>query len=352
MPKSPLRLRSGFIVVALFLFLSVLANAQRILPREVEYPTMDPCRQGGCRSPKFDNGYFIQLHDYKGSVPPDGYELWAPDGSFLYHINIMAPDGTPARVSDVTMDRDGTAAAAMWYGGYGGNGHVAGGGVAVIDPTGKQLPFIATGRWLPDHPGFGSDHAIWVSGTQFEPLRDGDPVDHVWRADYQLLRKYSREGKLLGEFLPRSSFPAGLPPASNGAILAANDRIGVILYPGKLANFPEWVEVGLDGTLIGRWSLGPDSTSDPVTHNATRSRTYLTFTADGRLFTESDDHVAKSHQIVVFDRSTSSWQSADPAVNVPPGSYLVGADGNNLAFLRRIPTVSIIRVPARGAPQP
>jgi hypothetical protein len=96
-------------VVELFLFLSVLANAQCVLPGEVEYPTMDPCRQGGCRSPKFDNGYFIQLHDYKGSVPPDGYELWGPDGSFLYHINTLAPDGTPARVIDVP--RYSTAAA-------------------------------------------------------------------------------------------------------------------------------------------------------------------------------------------------------------------------------------------------
>jgi hypothetical protein len=173
----------------------------------VEYTTMNPCHQGGCRSPRFDKGYFIQLHDYPGSVPPDGYELWGPDGSFLYNINIVAPDGTPAHVRDVAVDRDGTAVAAMWYGGYGGNGHIAGGEIALIDPTGKQLSFIATDRWLPAHPGFGPDHSIWVSGTQFEPVRDGDPVDHVSRADYQLLRKYSREGKLLGEFPPAPRSP-------------------------------------------------------------------------------------------------------------------------------------------------
>jgi hypothetical protein len=320
----------------------------------VEYTTMNPCHQGGCRAPKFDKGYFIQLHDYKG-MPPDGYELWGPDGSFLYNINILAPDGTPARVHDVAVDRDGTAVAATWYGGYGGNGHVAGGGIAVIDPGGKQALFIATDRWLPAHPGFGPDHSIWVSGTQFEPVRAGDPVDHVSRADYRLLRKYSREGKLLGEFLPRSSFPPGLQPAESGdlgAILAANDRIGVVMYPGEVSNFPEWVELGLDGTLIGRWSLGPDSTSDPVTHVATRVRTYLAFTADGHLLSmNSDDRVANSHQIGIFDRSTSSWQGADPMLKVPPGSYLVGADGNDLAFERKSDVVSIIRVPTHGVDQ-
>jgi hypothetical protein len=320
----------------------------------VEYTTMNPCHQGGCRSPRFDKGYFIQLHDYPGSVPPDGYELWGPDGSFLYQINIIAPDGTPSRLHKVAVDRDGTAIAAMWYGGYGGNGHLVGGGIAVIDPSGKQLSFIATDRWVPNQPGFGPDHSIWVAGTQYGPLRAGDPVDHTSRADYQLLRKYSREGKLLGEFLPRSSFPPGLEPAESGdfgTILAASDRIGVAMYPGEVSNFPEWVEVGLDGTLIGRWKLGPDSTSDPVTHNVTQSRSYLAFTADGRLFTESSDHVAKSNQIVSFDRSTSSWQPADPALKVPPG-YLVGADGNDLAFERRSDAVTIIRVPTRGGPQP
>jgi hypothetical protein len=319
----------------------------------VQYTTMNPCLHGGCLSPKFDKGYFIQLHDYPGSVPPDGYELWGPDGSFLYNINIIAPDGTSAHVHDVAVDRDGTAIAATWYGGYGGNAPVAGGGIAVIDPAGKQLSFIATGRWIPANPGFGPDHSIWVSGTQFEPF----PSDRPSRADYQLLRKYSREGKLLGEFLPRSSFPPGLDPAGAGsmqvgAIQAASDRIGVVMYPGKLANFPEWVELGLDGTVIGRWKLGPDHTSDPVTHNQTQSRTSLAFTTDGRLSTQVDEYPARSHQILIFDRSTSSWQPADPALKVPPGSYLVGADGNDLAFEQRGGVVSIIRVPTRGAIQP
>ena len=311
---------------------------------------MDPCYHGGCLSPKFDNGYFIQLNDYRGGMAPDGYQLWAPDGSLLYHIKIVAPDGTSAQVRDVAVDRDGTAVAAMWYGGYGGKGRVAGGGITVVDPSGKQRLFIATDRWIPKHPGFGSDHSIWVSGTQLDPLRDGDAWDHVSR-DYQLLRKYSGEGKLLGEFLPRSSFPPGLPPAEGlGWILAANDRIGAIMYPGQVAMFPEWVEFGLDGALIGRWRLGPDSTFDPTTHNVTWQRDSLAFTTDGRLFTQSDDWTTKSHQIIIFDRSTSSWQSADPVLKVPPGSYLVGTDGNNLAFERRSGALRIRRAPARGAP--
>jgi hypothetical protein len=84
MPKSKLRLGSGPVVVLAFLLFCVLTSAQRVPLDEVDYRTMDPCHQGGCLSPKFDKGYFIQLHDYKGNLPPDGYELWAPDGSFLY----------------------------------------------------------------------------------------------------------------------------------------------------------------------------------------------------------------------------------------------------------------------------
>lgn len=90
----------------------------------------------------------------------------------------------------------------------------------------------------------------------------------------------------------------------------------------------------------------------PVTHNKTRSRASLAFTTDGRLFTQFDEYPAKTHQVVIFDRSTSSWQSAESVAKVPPGSYLVGADGDNLAFLRRDGALSVTRVPTRGVPQP
>ena len=160
-------------ILSLAIFACALV-AQSKSPREVEYPTMNVCREGGCRSPLFDKGYFILLQDYP-SMPPDGYDLWAPDGSLRFHANILAPDGTPAHLKDVAVDSDGTTIAAMWYGGYGGKGRVTGGGLVVVDPAGKQTQFIDTARWMPAHPYFGPHDSIWVSGTQFCTTRRRRP---------------------------------------------------------------------------------------------------------------------------------------------------------------------------------
>ena len=48
---------------------------------------------------------------------------------------------------------------------------------------------------------------------------------------------------------------------------ASHDRIGLMVYPGQIANNPEWIELDLEGNLMGHWKLGPRFTADPVTQN-------------------------------------------------------------------------------------
>jgi hypothetical protein len=309
-------------------------------PSEVVYRSMNPCRQGGCLAAVFDKGYFFQMKDYVGA-PPDGYSLWDREGKLVYQLDIIAPDGTPGHLrQDAAVDTDGSAIVPISYGGYGGKGHVKGGGIVLVNPAGKQTQFIDTELWLPAHACFALDHSIWVAGTQFD-----SKGDHALRQDYQLIRKYSRDGKLMGEFLPRSLFPSGLPPTESGRIQAASNRIGVLLHPGMVSNEPEWVELDLNGKLMGRWKLGPSSTGDPDAHREIYSLGQLAFTADARLFAQPHDAASKKYQMKIFDRSTSSWQSTN-AVAIPPArAYLVGADGNKLAFESRSDSVQIFWVP-------
>jgi len=310
----------------------------------VTYASMDPCRQGGCASTIFDKGYFFQVNSV--SAPPTGYALWGPDGNFRYQTSVLAPDGTSAHLRDWAIDEDGTVIVTMSYGGYGGNGHVKGGGIVMLSPSGMQTQFIDTSRWLPAFASFGPDHSIWVTGTQFAPLREGDPRDHISSADYRMLRKYSRDGKLLGEFAPRSWYPAGLEPFDSGLpwVRAATDRIAVLAHPGKTANQPELVEFDLDGKLIGRWKLGPEIIGDPDTRNATYILGQLVFTSDGRLFAQPYDGT-KPHHLAVFDRATSSWMKIAMPKNIPSRSSLVGAMGDALAFENRTENVELFLTP-------
>jgi len=36
---------------------------------------------------------------------------------------------------------------------------------------------------------------------------------------------------------------------------AASDRIGMMTYPGLIGNNPTWVELDLQGKLLGRWEV-------------------------------------------------------------------------------------------------
>lgn len=317
-------------------------------PREVAYPSMDPCRQGGCLAPVFDKGYFFQMKSHTGT-PPNGYALWDPLGNPVYQIDIIAPDGTPGRLrQDAAIDTDGTAILPIWYGGYGGKGHIKGAGVVVVNSSGKQIQFIDTGRFVPAHVCFAQDHSIWVAGTQYAPLRAGDDIDHLQRGDFQMVRKYSRDGKLIGEFLSRSLFPAGLVPVETGWMAAATDRIGVLTHPGMVSNQPEWVELDLEGKLIGRWKVGPQFVVDPITNKQVYSLGRLAFTSDARLFAQPYDAECKKYKVLIFDRATSSWQPSDAAGSQSANSNLVGADGNNLAFQRRNDSVNIVWVTPQG----
>jgi hypothetical protein len=307
--------------IILFAALIGSAIAAENTAREVVYRTANPCRQGGCLAPVFYQGYLVQMKDYGQSAASDGYAVWGPDGNPLYQIDIVAPDGTPGHLRDVAIDTDGTAVVPITFGGPGHRG----GGLVFVDSSGRQTQFIGTDGWLPAHVCFAQDHSIWVTGTQFAQ-------DRVARGDFSMVRKYSRDGKAAGEFLQRSLFPPGLPPVEGGWIRAANDRIGVLTYPGMIANKPEWIELDLDGKLTGHWNLGPRSTGDPTTHNETYSLGELAFTSDGRLFAQPHDAVLKTYRIAIFDRATSSWQTVSD-LNAPSAhSYLIGAEGQNLVF--------------------
>jgi hypothetical protein len=311
--------------------------------REVLYPLANNCPQGGCPTPITDQGY---LFEWKG-VPAYGLTAFDPTGQLAYEVNITAPDGSPAHIrshgSDITVDSDGRVLLAIWFG---EPGHLKGSGLVMLDATGKQVQFVDTGRFVPDAACFGPDHSIWVIGTQYAPP-DGsvfvsgiqNSVDHRQTADYNLVRKYSPDGKLVGSFLPRSLFPSGLPPGAAGWMKSSSDKIGIMAYPGKVANDPEWIELDFEGKLLGRWKLGP---SYGVQH-------YMggfAFTAEGRLFAETVTcplRVQCSYRLEFLDRATSSWV---PTNENPLDRFRVplGADKDKIVVWERSPDSTGVRL--------
>jgi hypothetical protein len=210
--------------------------------------------------PTFDQGYLLFI------VRPAGVEVWGPDGSQRFFATVENPPG--ASVSSVAVDSDGSVAAGLAFLGSQG----ANGGIAYFDASGRQTRFVNTGKYMPAHVCFDRDHSLWTFGWQ----RDSSG-DHEEPTDYMMFRKYSADGLEAGRYGPGSMFPAqGLQPglASLGALRlrVANDRVGALAYFGKTSSENrDWIELGLDGRLIGKWPLGRDL------HGG------LAFTSDARL---------------------------------------------------------------------
>jgi len=282
----------------LVLVLCLLSSSMALVAqstREVSYRGADLAPRNTV--PSFDHGYLAVFEAI------DKISIYAPDGSFAFSIHPSHGGGT---VFSVAMDADGTVAVTNDHG-----SEKERSGIVVLDRTGAEKAYFTTGDFRPQHICFAPDHSIWAAGV---PQRD--PTNES--PDFPILRHYSRDGKELGAFLPRSSFepsPKNSPPAGGRLghwnLRAANNRVGLHLsYPGIETGVRLWLEVGLDGKELGRWSI-------PATFNP------AAFTESGQVFGET-----QNGGVGHLDRETGQWS----VTAAPSYGRLVGADGDNLVF--------------------
>jgi hypothetical protein len=250
--------------------------------------------------PTFDHGYLAVYAN-------GGIEVYAPDGTSAMRID----DTAGASVVNVDIDSDGTVALAR-------RGHqtrtaAAAGGIAIFSPDGSPAGVIATGTYIPAHVCFAPDHSIWIVGD--EDFKHGQPPD------YFLLRHYSREGQLIGQYFPKSSFS---PEARFTQVIVGGWKLriadGRVGFSVEQEHGRSWVEADLTGKEIGRWTM-PEA-SRPVA------------------MTESGTVYAAGRELSVLDRSSGSWKP----VPAPSGGLLLGAEGDTLVFEVR-GTNQIHRVP-------
>jgi hypothetical protein len=249
--------------------------------------------------PTFDHGYLAVYGN-------NGIEVYAADGTLATRID----DSAGANVVNVDIDSDGTVALAR---GLHQPRAFPTGSIAIFSPDGSPAGEIATGTYIPAHVCFAPDHSIWIVGD--EDFKHGQPPD------YFLLRHYSREGQLIGQYFPKSSFT---PEARFTQIVVggwklriADGRVGFMV---DQEHGRSWVEADLTGREIGRWAM-PEA-SRPVA------------------MTESGSVYAAGHELTVLDRSSGSWK----AVPAPSAGLLLGAEGDTLVFQVR-GTNQIHRVP-------
>ncbi len=254
--------------------------------------------------PIFDRGYLIFTEQRSLSV-------YGPDGMRVFESDMLDPKGARASLGDVAADTDGAFVACI---AYSGAPHGYGGALAFLERTGKPVRYIETDRYMPTHLCIDDNYYIWAFGWQRD-LTDNGRED---REDYFQVRRYTSDGKPAGAFLRRSLFPAQVKPfpawTGRWIVRAAAGRVGAV---ADVDGRPEWLELDLDGNLIGRWPLGPNN---PVK--------LLAFTSDARLYALLPDGLA------LFDRARSMWNVVQPKPDIRSGT-LVGAQENQLVLSGR-----------------
>jgi hypothetical protein len=291
-----------FRVIALLAVLGHYAFAASDPIREV---TSQATRVGNQLVPAFYKGYIYWV----GLAGDEGHvTLYAPEGYLA--LGFVTQNG---RVNSIAVDTDGTVAVAWRR-----RGSPKGGGIDFHDKYGTLMRTIQTGTYVPAHISFAEDHSVWSFGYQLDAA-DGTRSD---RQDYMTVRKYLPSGKEAGAYLPRSLFPPGLEPAElswqrSSSISVAHDRVGLWADSGENSDQTEWLELDLNGNLLGRWRLDQFSWD-----------TKIALTTDGHLFVQNRDSKTKAHRLYTLDRATSTWR----VVDAPVSGGLEGADGDALVF--------------------
>lgn len=116
-------------------------------------------------------------------------------------------------------------------------------------------------------------------------------------------------------------FPSpGLQPSAEISqerrITISSDRVGIEATSGDSGNQREWIELGLNGELLGRWRLDPSDRFPGVA-----------FTSDNQVYVHRFDGDAKLWRVFRLNREKSTWD----AVSVP-NLHLYGTDGDKLVF--------------------
>jgi len=257
-------------------------------------------------APTFDRGYLAVYEQ-------GGFSLYGPDGVPRYKAAPVVPGASSVFIGNVAVDAEGIAAVTLnYYVNSGEHGSKRAGGLALFDAQGKQVRFFSTGAYVPSQVAFAPDGSIYSLGYLLN-------VRWAEHPDYDILRKYSREGEELLAALPRSSVdpnpkdsqPDPVPGFTGlWGLRVTADRIGFWIFRDDLQR-RQWIEADLRGRPSGRWKLNQDLGEFAVT-------------SSGTLYANGYGHGGTR-----FDRKTSTWE---PVPGMPDG-MLLGADGNSLVFL-------------------
>ncbi len=216
-------------------------------------------------------------------------------GAEVERVTIQVPGAHSIQVLDKHFARsaDGVVAAAGFAYGLGDRGANF---LAIIGPDRASQTVVRTTPYVTDALTIASDGTIWTAGWEFDD-RDRDKAGE----SYFVIRRFNRQGKLLGGAAPRTEFPGRWSPSNSSQFAASQNRVG---WFSTVAH--KYMEFSLDGKEIGTYSL-------PVSHLdiqgvALCDDNSAWFSAHADLTVPSPTAAASASSVIsVLDRAHGTW---------------------------------------------
>jgi hypothetical protein len=268
----------------------------------------------GCLRPTMSGSVLLTVEGFSSAAPV--IRAFSLSGQELPRISFSVPGAERTAVFGFGRSSDGTTVLC-------GNAFAAGGqGASYIAfiPASSQNPMVV--RSTPYSPytlTVAPDGTIWTAGYE---VSGGSEAGAGVNRSAGVLRHFDKSGKVLGAFLPRTSFK-NIQMVEYGYLGAAVNRVGWYSGP-RVGPGAEYFEVSTTGE-INQSSGIPLQTRDAVTG--------LALTDDGNTFV-SIRRANSGAFLLKLDKATQTWL---PVRTI--GGSLYGASGNSLLFSTSQPDV-------------
>jgi hypothetical protein len=294
-----------------------------------------PVSLEGKRVPNWSGNAFVVADGL--AAEPGSFLAWDRSGALVFSAAFSIPGAAHTYVDGYTRGTDGTLA--LCGQSYAGDGRGAP-FIAWISADGNSQHVIRTEPYTPYLIAMAADGTLWTVGRELNANRSERSGVNLSAG---VLRHFDRSGKLLGDFLPRSSFTTSVELlVTSGYMAASADRVGWFHHDNNANG--AYTEVEPDGTIANY----------PIPQLANRKGALqfdgFALTDSGNVFVSMREGGANSGPSVFsLNRSTMQWSQVtlSPAVS---GNYfgLRGANGSELVVSQAGDRPSQVRFYAPG----
>jgi hypothetical protein len=259
----------------------------------------------------WSGGAFLGIDNHDSGTPI--LSVYDQSGAEIQRVAVQIPGAQLVTTVNNQFARSADGYLAVTGSAY-GLGDRAANFLAVISPDGANQTVVRTDPYAPRALTFVSDGTIWTAGL--EKNTDGIYKEGKYRenADYFVIRRFDRSGRLLGTNVPRTSLPEPAP-LEGSQLVASKDRVG---WFSPMAR--QYKEFSLDGKELASYRHSVSLYDDAGIALCDDGGVWLSVKADSTGKTGDT-------MLVSLNRDLGTWSIGK---NQPGGVYLLGCAGTTL----------------------